>query len=92
MPVGIKRRKLEYGDITGLNVLEIMTDRSHMHVWSEEIGGRTLIVGYMFPDEVPGVRVAPPEQEKIDRKAEKKSDGGLFTTTIREARDGDSTQ
>lgn len=76
MAVKLQKRQLEYGDITGMNVLNIISDRSHLHVWHEQIGGRDLIVGYMFPEEVPGVRLAPPAVTKNHRV--KQSDGGMF--------------
>lgn len=73
--MNVKKRKLEYGDITGMNLLEEQASVTNLHTWIEEASGRTLIVGYMFPEEVPGVRLSPPDEKK---GKEKPTDGGMF--------------
>lgn len=58
---GVKqeKRRLESADVTGMDsrtiLRQLTTDRGMhgLHVWLDEVGGRTILSGYMYQSECP---------------------------------------
>lgn len=54
-----EKRQLQSADVTGLDSRRVLrgltTDRGicGLHVWLDEVGGRTILSGYMFQSECP---------------------------------------